>query len=557
MIRSSAWFFSFANILTLCLAIASTASRSLAQAGSNAPPNARAGAAPEQPEQGGGGPTGACCLGEGNFSCISTSQQNCALIGGLFSPGIACAAANCGFFGGCCLPDITCELRTEAQCAAEGGVYQGHGELCYELCDMLGGCCLPGGTCLASVTHNDCVAAGGIYQGTLQPCPPSCLGACCFDTGTICTNNQSETACQAAGGNWQGPGSTCATVNCRAICQIGTFQRIQSPGAQLVSSRDNAANDGFLKFDSLGGLRVLTRVYVEFGGTTIANMRLTNYGPNIVEAKAIFSEFLALKELQTIVPPPPLGIPVVDLQNELLDGCGPAGGACLGPGEHAWLAWNDPNTPEVDTAKPILFQGTPFSAEVNATDFGLFIMNGADDSFPVRVDGDSFFTVTTEGLSPVFIGPDHAEGYVKVIYEYSLVGACCHPCDGTCTPGLTAEACQASGGVFQGDVSDCFPNPCAPLGGCCIECSGECLDGTTEVECAARDGTFLGACAACSGSVCSGYADLDEDDDVGFSDLILLLNDWGGVPPAIGDLDDDGDVDFGDLLILLSCWDGE
>jgi len=400
------------------------------------------------------------------------------------------------------LPDITCELRTAANCNAQGGVYQGDGVLCSELCDMLGGCCLPGGTCLASVTHDDCVAAGGIYQGTLQPCPPSCLGACCFDTGTICTNSQSETACEAAGGNWQGPGSTCATVNCRAICQIGTFQRIQSPGEQLVSSRDNLANDGFLKFDSLGGLRVLTRVYVEFNGTTIANMRILNLNPNDVGATALFSEFLALKELQTIVPPPPAGIPVVDLQDQLADGCGPVGGACLGFAEHAWLAWNDPNTPGVDTAKPILFEGTPFSSEVNAANFALFIKNGADDSFPVRVDGDSIFTVTTKGLFQFLQSPDHAEGYVKVIYEYGLAGACCHPCDGTCTPNLTASQCAAIGGIYQGDLSDCSPNPCIARGACCDPCDGTCVENQTVAQCSASGGIYQGNCSDCSPNPC-------------------------------------------------------
>jgi len=56
-------------------------------------------------------------------------------------------------------------------------------------------------------------------------------------------------------------------------------------------------------------------------------------------------------------------------------------------------------------------------------------------------------------------------------------------------------------------------------------------------------------------SVCSCPADLDDSDDVGFSDLLILLAAWG--PPCPGcpaDLDGSGEVLFGDLLILLAAW---
>lgn len=52
--------------------------------------------------------------------------------------------------------------------------------------------------------------------------------------------------------------------------------------------------------------------------------------------------------------------------------------------------------------------------------------------------------------------------------------------------------------------------------------------------------------------------DIDQDDEIDFQDLLILLNGWGPCPAlptkCVADLDFDGEVDFQDLLILLSNW---
>ncbi len=59
--------------------------------------------------------------------------------------------------------------------------------------------------------------------------------------------------------------------------------------------------------------------------------------------------------------------------------------------------------------------------------------------------------------------------------------------------------------------------------------------------------------AAIAGDSCPW--DLDSDGDVGFTDLLTLLEAWGPVPtPDPPDFDGDGDVDFSDLLELLANW---
>ena len=49
-------------------------------------------------------------------------------------------------------------------------------------------------------------------------------------------------------------------------------------------------------------------------------------------------------------------------------------------------------------------------------------------------------------------------------------------------------------------------------------------------------------------------ADLDDDGEVGFSDVLIVLTGWGPCPECAGDLDDDGVIGFADLLSVLTVW---
>ncbi|MBL0921007.1 MAG: hypothetical protein IBJ10_02630 [Phycisphaerales bacterium] len=66
-------------------------------------------------------------------------------------------------------------------------------------------------------------------------------------------------------------------------------------------------------------------------------------------------------------------------------------------------------------------------------------------------------------------------------------------------------------------------------------------------------GSGFGGIAAIPDGSCG--PDLDCSGDVGFTDLNILLGQYGKAWPGIhGDLDGDGDVDFGDLNLLLSAY---
>ena len=75
------------------------------------------------------------------------------------------------------------------------------------------------------------------------------------------------------------------------------------------------------------------------------------------------------------------------------------------------------------------------------------------------------------------------------------VGACCLP-SGICQV-LSIQECQAQGGTFQGDGTDCVTTNCpAPRGACCFS-NGFCINNFTEAECTGAGGTWAGLNSQC------------------------------------------------------------
>ncbi len=79
-------------------------------------------------------------------------------------------------------------------------------------------------------------------------------------------------------------------------------------------------------------------------------------------------------------------------------------------------------------------------------------------------------------------------------------GACCFG-DGTCLV-LTSADCSTQGGSYQGDGTDCTPNPCSQPGACCLP-NGTCVD-VIEEDCLAQSGTFQGEGTSCATTDCIG-----------------------------------------------------
>ncbi len=83
------------------------------------------------------------------------------------------------------------------------------------------------------------------------------------------------------------------------------------------------------------------------------------------------------------------------------------------------------------------------------------------------------------------------------------LGACCDEATGVCTEGLTLEDCDANGGRWGGEGSDCLTidPPCLPpiVGACCS--AGFCAE-VTEEGCLAGGGTYQGDDVACAAVSC-------------------------------------------------------
>ncbi len=89
--------------------------------------------------------------------------------------------------------------------------------------------------------------------------------------------------------------------------------------------------------------------------------------------------------------------------------------------------------------------------------------------------------------------------FVVALLTPPQTGACCFT-NGSCTVD-TEAACTGSGGAYEGDGTDCDPNPCPqPQGACCVP-DGSCSI-TTEAACS---GLYQGDGTTCSPNPCEPY----------------------------------------------------
>ena len=156
-------------------------------------------------------------------------------------------------------------------------------------------------------------------------------------------------------------------------------------------------------------------------------------------------------------------------------------------------------------------------------------------------------------------GPDEFKGTPESPENWSLttVGACCLP-DGTCT-GSTEAQCDAAGGLYQGDATDCAAADCPSVGACCFE-DGTCTDGT-EAQCDTAGGAYQGDGTDCATTECPMGTPFrrGDHDGSGLADITDALNLLGflflGTTPPIcldaSDFDNSGAADITDALILL------
>ncbi len=92
-----------------------------------------------------------------------------------------------------------------------------------------------------------------------------------------------------------------------------------------------------------------------------------------------------------------------------------------------------------------------------------------------------------------------ASDSATVVVNPPHFGACCYM--GGCYEDLLPEDCTGGGGTYQGDGTDCDPNPCPQLTGACCYADGSCLI-QTEADCTGAGGAYEGDDMVCDPNPC-------------------------------------------------------
>jgi hypothetical protein len=92
-------------------------------------------------------------------------------------------------------------------------------------------------------------------------------------------------------------------------------------------------------------------------------------------------------------------------------------------------------------------------------------------------------------------------------------------------------------------------------GACCVGSKGGCID-INEATCIAGGGTWQGLGTSCANGDCNPNncpSDIDGDNAVNVTDLLMVIDQWG-LSDSSADVNDDGIVDVSDLLIVVGNW---
>jgi hypothetical protein len=134
---------------------------------------------------------------------------------------------------------------------------------------------------------------------------------------------------------------------------------------------------------------------------------------------------------------------------------------------------------------------------------------------------------------------------LRAYHAFHNVTSCagCHPGDPPADPESTSP-------VYYGTADTNVDDPCNGSG-----LESYSLDDSLGLD-NDGDGLVDGDDPDCAAADCP--EDIDENGEVDFQDLLLLLAGWSPEPDScVGcpeDIDGDGDVDFQDLLLLLAAW---
>ncbi|MGB2984363.1 MAG: hypothetical protein WBE26_00655, partial [Phycisphaerae bacterium] len=485
----------------------------------------------------------ACCLPDG--LCINTTQGFCEIswVGGDFDPtgtGAACDAGTCTV-GACCFPDGTCEMLTDDACTGPGfvwhtdrdcdepdlcpiptraccfcdgscenlteaecltheprGLYQDDDLPCSAVtCEGFGACCQVGGECLDDYTASECFDVFGAdhYLDDCSTCE-DCIderGACCAETGACLFVLQED--CDGIGGQFHGIGIECRPDTCPkgACCLPDETCAIRAPFV-CEAAGEFYQGDGTVCGPNLCVLRACCdadrnctdTVASECTGEGDEFIPEEDCSTNPCEARGACcyrngqcdddkeeSDCNARFEADTLC-------------TQLSPPCLPVG-ACCKDGECT-------DRPEMECT----FDDGFYVGELEECTPGLCML-GACCHLDGACEDDSVRPACTGGAYDEFYP---GSSCVDVCY---VRGACCvsddpeEPCQI-----LTQVQCADRNGIYDGNVTTCRENLCAP-GACCLSDEQTCDDSLwyTRQTCERDGGVYLGPEATCDGVDCA------------------------------------------------------
>jgi hypothetical protein len=275
-----------------------------------------------------------------------------------------------------------------------------------------GACCDPvSGTCVDNVPASQCAPGSRFVANTLcADLDPLCgQGACCFDDGTPCFTG-TEADCTTQGGLWLGDGTDCSQCPFVVACP---------PGATLEG--EPVCADGYVD-NTNGGCNSDPAVFGAIAcGETICGTG-GNYVPDPNDPNVIFRDT-------------------------------------------DWYAY-DVVAGEEELSITL---DTEFNASVLLIDLGPGCA-GATVIDSITVNAETSGTLTAclpVGSYAIFVAAADLSAVCGDAYVLSLNcqpcvlprGACCLT-DGSCVDGLLEGECDAQGGTYQGDGTDCSTVSC-------------------------------------------------------------------------------------------------
>ena len=144
-----------------------------------------------------------------------------------------------------------------------------------------------------------------------------------------------------------------------------------------------------------------------------------------------------------------------------------------------------------------------------------------------RISGDVYLIDTTCCDNQ----PNNFQGTVNTSDPSNNISVDCEEEVSCCLPGsclvLPTSTCADAGGISL--TGDCNQEDCPNEGACCID--GDCVFTTLET-CFDLGGNYAGFGTDCASTICesSCEGDISGNGDVGLTDLIAVLSNWGPCP---------------------------